>query len=132
VSTNSSQTTAVFRINQVIHRSETHHIYTFGFYIFTESLRGIGGKATAATLSRHGKLAGGFGKTIQALYGEMSGDYKEKLGKKKNPQKKEDIKFTVQLIQSNKLVTRQGGGRNHKAYKSLHNNSVSKKILTKE
>ena len=95
-------------------------------YLITESLRGIGGKATAATLSRHGKLAGGFGKTLQGLYGEVSGGSGIKIGKKKAFQKRDDMQYAVSLISSNKLVSIQGK-RHHKAYTSLHRNSVSKK-----
>ena len=88
------------------------------YFSFIESIRSVASKTTPKTLERHGKLAGGVGKALEKMYGDMVKGEAPGPVRRSIDQRKEDIKFLTELLKKENL-TKEINGRCHKSFPNI-------------
>ncbi|KAH3710986.1 hypothetical protein DPMN_070484 [Dreissena polymorpha] len=84
------------------------HVYYFQFnicviYVFSESLKSVGSRATSATLAHHGALAGGLGRLVDDHFSTMVDTATEKPPARKEVRRDEDMKMLVNILMKERL-----------------------------
>ena len=90
-------------------------------YTFSESIKSAGSKLTTETLNRHGKLAGGVGKTLDRVYHVLVDTENSRQSGKKDKKINEDMDLFVRHLKKEEL-TKQIPGRVHKSFTKINSN----------